>query len=215
MTVEGGGGGRAESWIDLESLENPRRIILKLIPSSAPSSAENLPYCAHPFHRKPPSPRAPFPPLRGGRGDTKGGEEKQGKPPSRDLRGEKYASRCAGCRRGWPYVSVCRSGGSGGGGGGGRWLFRRWRWKGGQKVRPARIGPLAWGGAPFRLSSPLSSPPRKPSSSRAPSFTLASNLSNGGKIFSLWSRERAPWNGPYGTARLHDTGIVSRFGIRA
>lgn len=168
-----------------ESLENPRRIILKLIPSSAPSSAENL-RTAHTRFTEAPS-TSPFSsPTRRTRrhGSPKGGEEKQGKPPSRDLRGEKYTSKCAGCDEGGRRC-LCR-GGSGGGGGGGRGrLFRRWRWKGGQKVRPVRIGPLAWGGAPFRLSFPLSS--ATPKTILEPSPVVHPRLQpfHGGKIFSL------------------------------
>lgn len=48
-----------------------------------------------------------------------------------------------------PATSVSASGGGGRGGG---CTVDGWRWKGGQKVRRVRIGPLARSGAPFRLS---------------------------------------------------------------
>lgn len=50
LTVEGREGGRGGIVDRFESLENPRQIILKLIPSSAPSSAQKFAYCAHPFY---------------------------------------------------------------------------------------------------------------------------------------------------------------------
>ena len=48
-----------------------------------------------------------------------------------------------------PATSVSASGGGGRDGG---CTVDGWRWKGGQKVRRVRIGPLARSGAPFRLS---------------------------------------------------------------
>lgn len=81
-----------------ESLENPRQIILKLIPSSAPSSAENL-RTAHTRSTEAPS-TSPFSsptyPRRTRRhGSAKGGEGKHGKPPSKATSEGKNTRRSA------------------------------------------------------------------------------------------------------------------------
>lgn len=119
----------------------------------------------------------------------------------------------AGRERGWArgcWRCRCR-GGNGSGGHG----TNRWRWKGRQKVRRVRIGPLAWGGAPFRLSflfprcpenHPRAVPRRSPSLSSERAF-----MEN---IFPCTvcapGAPGAPAETRHAPDRLHDTPVLFR-----